>query len=65
MAWKYREAAMTQSMIGFVAGLAILIVMAAVSGRRYRRDHPENPIHTARMHEWLDSHHMSWLHHRH
>jgi hypothetical protein len=56
---------MTQSMIGFVVGLAVLIVIAAVLGRRYRREHPENPGDTMRVRDWLDSHHMSWLHHRH
>jgi LPXTG-motif cell wall-anchored protein len=57
---------MTQSMIGFVIGLAVLIGVAGVLGRRYRRDHPESSSGSAaRMHEWLDAHHMSWLHHRH
>jgi len=56
---------MTQSMIGFVVGLAVLIGIAGMLGRRYRRDHPENSGGAARMHEWLDAHHMSWLHHRH
>lgn len=56
---------MTQSMIGFFIGLAVLIGIAGVLGRRYRRDHPENSGNAVRMHEWLDAHHMSWLHHRH
>ena len=56
---------MTQSMIGFVVGLAVLIVIAAVLGRRYRRDHPEDPSASLRIREWLDTHHMSWLHHKH
>lgn len=56
---------MTESMIGFVVGLAVLIVLAAVLGRRYRRDHPENSDGPAKMREWLDTHHMSWLHHKH
>jgi hypothetical protein len=56
---------MTQSMIGFVVGLAVLIVIAAVLGRRYRREHPEEPRGALRVREWLDSHHMSWMHHKH
>ncbi|CAN7324370.1 hypothetical protein [Caballeronia sp. 15715] len=56
---------MTESMIGFVVGLAVMIGIAAVMGRRYRREHPEDDSGRIRMHEWLDSHHMSWMHHKH
>ncbi|WP_174364599.1 LPXTG cell wall anchor domain-containing protein [uncultured Caballeronia sp.] len=56
---------MTQSMIGFVIGLAVMIGAAGMLGRRYRRDHPENPDGAVRMREWLDTHHMSWLHQKH
>jgi hypothetical protein len=56
---------MTQSMIGVVVALAVMIVIAAVMGRRYRRDHPEEPVVSIRTREWLDSHHMGWFHHRH
>jgi hypothetical protein len=62
---KHKEAAMTQSMIGFVIGLAVMIGAAGMLGRRYRRDHPENPDGAVRMREWLDTHHMSWLHQKH
>ncbi len=51
---------MTQSMISFVVGLAALLVIAFVFARRYRQDHPEET-----MGQWLDAHHMSWMHHRH
>ena len=56
---------MTESMIGFVVVLAVLIVIAAVLGRRYRREHPEDGSGSVRMREWLDTHHMSWMHHKH
>lgn len=60
-----KEAAMTESMIGFVVVLAVLIVIAAILGRRYRREHPEDGSGWVRMREWLDTHHMSWMHHKH
>jgi hypothetical protein len=56
---------MTQSMIGLVVGLAVLIVIAGVLGRRYRQEHPEENVATGRMREWLDTHHLHWPHHRH
>jgi hypothetical protein len=56
---------MTESMIGSVVVLAVLIGVAAVLGRRYRREHPEDHSGAARMREWMDSHHMSWMHHKH
>jgi hypothetical protein len=56
---------MTQSMIGFIVGLAVLVVIAVVLGRRYRQEHPEGDGKGARMREWLDSHHVHWPHHRH
>ncbi|REG48515.1 hypothetical protein B0G80_4745 [Paraburkholderia sp. BL6669N2] len=51
---------MTQSMIGFVVGLAILLVIAFVFARRYMHAHPEETVT-----QWLDAHHMSWIHHKH
>jgi hypothetical protein len=56
---------MTQSMIGLVVGLAVLIVIAGVLGRRYRQEHPEENVAAVRMREWLDTHHLHWPHHRH
>jgi hypothetical protein len=56
---------MTQSMIGLVVVLAVLIVIAGVLGRRYRQEHPEENVAAERMREWLDSHHLHWPHHRH
>lgn len=51
---------MSQSMIYFVVGLAVLLVAGFMVAQRYRRDHPEG------MAQWLDSHHLSWLHrHKH
>lgn len=52
---------MTQSMIYFVVGLAVLLVVGFMVAQQYRRDHPEE-----RMTQWLDSHYMGWLHrHKH
>ncbi|WP_180735500.1 hypothetical protein [Paraburkholderia sp. PGU19] len=52
---------MTQSVIYFVVGLAVLLVAGFMVAQRYRRDHPEEG-----MAQWLDSHHMGWLHrHKH
>jgi hypothetical protein len=52
---------MTQSMIYFVVGLAIVLAAVLMVARRYRREHPADG-----MTHWLDSHHMGWLHrHRH
>ncbi|MEX3898402.1 hypothetical protein [Paraburkholderia sp. BR10954] len=51
---------MTQSMIGLVVVVAALLVIAFVFARRYRHAHPQET-----MTQWLDAHHMGWLHHRH
>jgi len=52
---------MTQSMIYFVVGLAVLLAAAFMVAQRYRRDHPAEG-----MTQWLDSHHMGWMHrHKH
>ncbi|WP_188131184.1 hypothetical protein WN982_21430 [Paraburkholderia sp. IMGN_8] len=51
---------MTQSMISFVVGLAVLLVVGFMLARRYMRDHPGEG-----MVQWLDAHHMGWLHHKH
>jgi hypothetical protein len=51
---------MTQSTIGFVVALIALLLVAFMQARRYRRDHPGEGIG-----QWLDTHHMSWMHRRH
>ncbi len=51
---------MTQAMISFVVGLAILLAVAFVFARRYMRAHPGES-----MTQWLDAHHMGWMHHKH
>ncbi|MFL9907365.1 hypothetical protein [Paraburkholderia sp. RL17-337-BIB-A] len=52
---------MTDSMISFLVGLAVVLVVAAVMlARRYMRDHKGEG-----MSQWLDAHHMGWMHHRH
>jgi Tfp pilus assembly protein PilX len=52
---------MTQSTIYLVVGLVVSLVLGLLVAQRYRRDHPEE-----RMTQWLDSHHMGWLHpHKH
>jgi hypothetical protein len=56
---------MTQSMIGVVVVLAVLIVIAGVLGRRYRREHPQDNVAGPRMRQWLDAHHVHWPRHRH
>jgi hypothetical protein len=55
-----KEAAMTQSMIGFLVGLVVLVVVAMALSRRYRREHPGESVS-----QWLDTHHMSWMHRKH
>lgn len=53
---------MTQSMIYLVVGLAVLLIAGFMVAQRYRREHPDERT----MNQWLDSHHMSWLHrHKH
>jgi hypothetical protein len=52
---------MTQSVMYFFVGLAVLLVAAYMVAQRYRREHPEQ-----RTGQWLDSHHLGWLHrHKH
>jgi hypothetical protein len=51
---------MTQSMMGFLVGVAVLLAVAFVFVRRYMRAHPGES-----MGQWLDAHHMGWMHHRH
>ncbi|SMG34718.1 hypothetical protein [Paraburkholderia susongensis] len=51
---------MTQSMIGFLVAVAVLLAAAFVFARRYMRAHSGES-----MSQWLDAHHMGWMHHRH
>ncbi|WP_164992070.1 MULTISPECIES: hypothetical protein [Burkholderia] len=51
---------MTQSMISFVVGLAVVLAIAVMLAARYLRDHKGEG-----MAQWLDAHHMGWMHHRH
>jgi hypothetical protein len=51
---------MTQSLMSFVVALAALLVIAFVFARRYRQAHPDET-----MTQWLDAHHMGWIHPRH
>jgi hypothetical protein len=55
---------MTQSMIGFVVGFAVLIVIALVAGHRHRQEHPGEIGAGTRIRQWLDTHHMHWPHRR-
>jgi len=48
---------MTQSMISFVVGLAVLLVVALVLAQRYMRDHKGDG-----MVQWLDVCRMRWMH---
>ncbi|GAB6851455.1 hypothetical protein [Paraburkholderia kururiensis] len=51
---------MTQSMISVVVGLAVLLVVAFMLAQRYMRDHKGD-----KMVQWLDGHHMGWMHRKH
>ncbi|WP_193727054.1 hypothetical protein [Burkholderia sp. BE17] len=51
---------MTQSMISFVVGLAVVLAIVVMLALRYLRDHKGEG-----MIQWLDAHHMSWMHHKH
>ncbi|MGF6596664.1 hypothetical protein P3T23_001375 [Paraburkholderia sp. GAS448] len=50
---------MTESMLSFLVGLAILLaVLAFALARRYLRERKGEG-----MAQWLDTHHMGWMHH--
>jgi len=51
-----KEAAMTQSMIGFGVALVALLISEFMVAQRYRREHP-----TGGMPRWLDVHHINWV----
>ncbi|WP_185733450.1 hypothetical protein [Burkholderia sp. Bp8998] len=51
---------MTQSMIGWIVGFIAVAVVAISLARRYRSEHPG-----VGMIQWLDSHHMGWMHRKH
>jgi hypothetical protein len=55
-----KEPAMSQSMISFWVGLAVVLMIALVLAQRYRDEHPDEG-----WVRWLDAHHMSWMHRRH
>jgi uncharacterized membrane protein YdcZ (DUF606 family) len=56
-----KEAAMTQSMISFVVGIAVLLCVAIVTAARYKREHKDQPIP-----RWLDMHPIrDWMRHKH
>jgi hypothetical protein len=56
----YKEPAMSQSMMSFWVVLAVVLMVAFVLARRYRVKHPGEG-----MVQWLDAHHMSWMHRKH
>lgn len=51
---------MTQSLIGWVVGSIAVVVVGVALTRRYQVEHPG-----AGMVQWLDSHHMGWIHRKH
>jgi len=51
---------MSQSLIGWVVGCASVAVVAFALARRYKSEHPYEG-----MRQWLDSHHMGWMHRKH
>ena len=56
----HEEAAVSQSLIGWVVGFATVAVVAFAFAHRYSNEHPDE-----RMVQWLDSHHMGWMHGKH
>ncbi|MCA8217583.1 hypothetical protein LGN20_27110 [Burkholderia cepacia] len=56
----HKEAVMTQSMIGWVVGLAVVAVVAVALARRYQSEHSSKEVV-----QWLDSHHLGWIHRKH
>ncbi|HIH2747047.1 TPA: hypothetical protein ACYLN4_002791 [Burkholderia lata] len=51
---------MTQSMIGWVVGFAVVAVVAVALARRYQSEHSSMEVV-----QWLDSHHLGWIHRKH
>jgi hypothetical protein len=51
---------MTQSMISFLVGLAVVLIVAFALARRRKVEHPGEGIV-----QWLDAHHMGWMHRKH
>jgi hypothetical protein len=56
-----KEAAMSQSMISFVVGIAVVLCVAIIAAVRYGQEHKDEPV--AR---WLDTHPIrDWMRHKH
>jgi hypothetical protein len=55
-----KEPAMSQSMIGFLVGLAVVVIVAFALVRRHKVEHPGEGVT-----QWLDAHHMRWMHRKH
>ncbi|CAN0619003.1 conserved protein of unknown function [Burkholderia multivorans] len=51
---------MSQSMIGLVIGLVVLVAVVVALVSRYRAEHPGEGVS-----QWMDSHHMRWMHRKH
>ncbi|WGS44971.1 hypothetical protein LFL97_30810 [Burkholderia sp. JSH-S8] len=51
---------MTQSMIGWVVGIVVIAVVAVALARRYQSEHSSMEVV-----QWLDSHHLGWMHRKH
>lgn len=51
---------MTQSMISVVVGLVVLLAVAWMLMKNYMLNHEGEA-----MTQWLDAHHMAWMHHKH
>jgi hypothetical protein len=52
---------MTQTVIQLWVGLALLLFAVVTAAQLYRSSHPEEG-----MSQWLDAHHMGWMHrHKH
>ena len=56
-----KEADVSQSMISFVVGIAVLLCVAIFAAARYRREDKDEPVT-----RWLDTHPIrDWLRHKH
>jgi hypothetical protein len=52
---------MSQSMVSFVVGIAVVLCLAIFAAARYRREHKDEPVV-----RWLDTHSIrEWMRHKH
>ena len=51
---------MPQSMLSFSVALLALLIVAFMVVQRYRREHKAEEVN-----QWLNAHHMGWMHRKH